>query len=99
MAFVGTLNAKVKLTRLGVAARMSNSALSPHDQGASCGQVKSCVNPEERLALVRQHGTFTLAYSAAKTDRTQPYHSIEVRVERPGLSMLARDGYYLNALP
>ena len=42
---------------------------------------------------------YTLAYSAAKTDRTQPYHTIEVRVERPGLSMLARDGYYLNALP
>jgi VWFA-related protein len=42
---------------------------------------------------------YTLAYSALKTDRTQPYHSIEVRVERPGLSMLARDGYYLNALP
>jgi len=42
---------------------------------------------------------YTLAYSAAKTDRTQPYHSIEVRVERPGLSMLARDGYYLNAMP
>ncbi len=42
---------------------------------------------------------YTLAYSAAKTDRTQPYHSIEVRVKRPGLSMLARDGYYLNAMP
>jgi VWFA-related protein len=42
---------------------------------------------------------YTLAYSAAKTDRTQPYHTIEVRVERPGLSMLARDGYYLNAMP
>jgi VWFA-related protein len=42
---------------------------------------------------------YTLAYSAAKTDRSQPYHGIEVRVERPGLSMLARDGYYLNALP
>jgi lysylphosphatidylglycerol synthetase-like protein (DUF2156 family) len=68
MAFVGTLNAKVKPTRLGVAARTSNSALSPHDQGASRGQVKSCVNPEERLALVRQHGTFTLAYSAAFQD-------------------------------
>ena len=42
---------------------------------------------------------YTLAYSAAKTDHTQPYHTIEVRVERPGLSMLARDGYYLNAMP
>ncbi len=42
---------------------------------------------------------YTLAYAAARTDRTQPYHSIEVRVERPGLSMLARDGYYLNSKP
>jgi VWFA-related protein len=42
---------------------------------------------------------YTLAYSAAKTDHTQPYHTIEVRVERPGLSMLARDGYYLDAMP
>lgn len=42
---------------------------------------------------------YTIAYSGAKTDRSQPYHSIEVRVKRPGLSLLARDGYYLKALP
>jgi VWFA-related protein len=42
---------------------------------------------------------YTIAYAAAKTDHSQPYHSIEVRVERPGLSMLARDGYYLSAKP
>jgi VWFA-related protein len=42
---------------------------------------------------------YTLGYAAAKTDHTQPYHTIEVRVERPGLSMLARDGYYLNTIP
>ncbi|MBZ5699806.1 MAG: VWA domain-containing protein [Acidobacteriia bacterium] len=42
---------------------------------------------------------YTIAYSAARTDHTQPYHSIEVRVERPGLSLLARDGYYLNPRP
>jgi VWFA-related protein len=42
---------------------------------------------------------YTIAYAAAKTDHTQPYHSIEVRVKRPGLSLLARDGYYLNAKP
>jgi VWFA-related protein len=42
---------------------------------------------------------YTLAYAASKTDHTRPYHSIEVRVERPGLSMLARDGYYLNTIP
>ena len=42
---------------------------------------------------------YTIAYSAARTDHTKPYHSIEVRVKRPGLSLLARDGYYLNAKP
>ena len=42
---------------------------------------------------------YTIAYSAAGTDRSQPYHSIEVRVKRPGLSLLTRDGYYLNAEP
>jgi VWFA-related protein len=42
---------------------------------------------------------YTIAYSAARTDHTQLYHSIEVRVRRPGLSLLARDGYYLNAKP
>jgi VWFA-related protein len=42
---------------------------------------------------------YTLAYTAAKTDPTKPYHGIEVRVKRPGLSLLARDGYYLNAKP
>jgi hypothetical protein len=33
------------------------------------------------------------------TDRTQNYHSIEVRVERPGLEVFSRDGYYLGRLP
>jgi len=42
---------------------------------------------------------FTIAYSAADTDRSQPYHSIEVRVKRPGLTLLTRDGYYLNDQP
>ena len=42
---------------------------------------------------------YTLAYSGAHTDRSKPYHTIEVRVKRPGLSLLTRDGYYLNATP
>ena len=42
---------------------------------------------------------YTLAYSAARTDQTQPYHTIEVRVKRPGLKLLTRDGYYLDAKP
>ncbi len=42
---------------------------------------------------------YTLAYSGARTDRSKPYHSIEVRVKRPGLTLLARDGYYLSDKP
>ena len=42
---------------------------------------------------------YTLAYVPPGTDRTQNYHSIEVRVRRPGLEVLSRDGYYLARLP
>jgi VWFA-related protein len=42
---------------------------------------------------------YTIAYSGAHTDRSKPYHTIEVRVKRPGLTLLTRDGYYLNATP
>jgi VWFA-related protein len=42
---------------------------------------------------------YIIGYSGAHTDHSKPYHSIEVRVKRPGLSLLTRDGYYLNAAP
>ena len=37
---------------------------------------------------------YTLAYTPRGTDRSLEYHSVEIRVTRPGLSILARDGYY-----
>jgi VWFA-related protein len=40
---------------------------------------------------------YTLGYIPSGTDRAQNYHTIEVRVRRPGLSLLTRDGYYLAA--
>jgi VWFA-related protein len=56
---------------------------------------------EELYARVfeQARNQYTIAYSGAKTDRSQPYHTIEVRVKRPGLSLLTRDGYYLSAKP
>ena len=42
---------------------------------------------------------YTIGYSGSGTDRTKPYHSIEVRVRRPGLSLLTREGYYLSDNP
>lgn len=38
---------------------------------------------------------YTIGYLPSGTDRGKPYHSIEVRIKRSGLSLLARDGYYL----
>lgn len=40
---------------------------------------------------------YTLGYVPAGTDRSKNYHSIEVRVRRPGLNILTREGYYLVA--
>ena len=58
-------------------------------------------NLEELYARVSEQARnqYTIAYSGAHTDRSKPYHTIEVRVKRPGLSLLTRDGYYLNATP
>jgi len=37
---------------------------------------------------------YTLGYVPSGTDRAQDYHSIEVRIRRPELTLLTRDGYY-----
>ena len=42
---------------------------------------------------------YTLAYSSSGTDRGAEYHAIEVRVERPGLTIRTREGYYVGATP
>jgi len=42
---------------------------------------------------------YIIGYSGSTTDRSVPYHSIEVRVRRPGLNLLTRDGYYLSGTP
>ena len=58
-------------------------------------------NLEELYARVSEQARnqYTIGYSGARTDRSQPYHTIEVRVKRPGLTLLTRDGYYLNDKP
>ncbi len=42
---------------------------------------------------------YTLAYVPRDTDRRRQYHGIEVRVRRPNLTLLARDGYYVLNQP
>jgi Ca-activated chloride channel homolog len=41
---------------------------------------------------------YTLYYTPAETARGADYHTIEVRVEREGLSVTAREGYYVSGL-
>jgi VWFA-related protein len=41
---------------------------------------------------------YTLAVSPHGTDKSHDYHTIEVRVRRPGLNVSAREGYYQSAL-
>jgi len=42
---------------------------------------------------------YTLAYVPQKTDRSLDYHAIEVRVRRPNLTLLTRDGYFTAPKP
>lgn len=41
---------------------------------------------------------YTLTFSPHGADKTHDYHTIEVRVRRPGLNISAREGYYQSAL-
>ena len=41
---------------------------------------------------------YTLTFEPGSTDTSHDYHSIEVRVARPGLNVRTRDGYYLSAV-
>jgi VWFA-related protein len=41
---------------------------------------------------------YTLTFSPRGADKTHDYHSIEVRVRRPGLNVWTREGYYQSAL-
>ncbi len=42
---------------------------------------------------------YTIGYVPSGTDRGKLYHSIEVRIRRPGLTLLCRDGYYIVPRP
>jgi len=41
---------------------------------------------------------YTLAFQPNPPDPSRDYHSIEVRVMRPGLNVRTRDGYYMSSL-
>jgi Ca-activated chloride channel homolog len=55
---------------------------------------------EELYAQVTEEARhqYTLAYSPSGTDKGKDYHEIDVRVERPGLKVVARQGYYTSGI-
>jgi VWFA-related protein len=71
---------------------------------ATGGDVYYATKPSElpdfyaRVTEQARH-QYTLGYLPEDTDRSKSYHSIEVRIRRPGLSLLTRDGYYAVANP
>jgi len=69
MVFADTLDGRLKANPLDAIVRASSGVLPGDGKRSTFGaEARSCTTPEGRLALLRQHGTFTLAYSAAFQD-------------------------------
>lgn len=67
-----------------------------HDSGGDVYYGLKSEDMEEFYSRVTEEARnqYTLAYNPAGTDRGAEYHSIEVRVRRPNLTILTREGYY-----
>jgi Ca-activated chloride channel homolog len=72
-----------------------------HDTGGDVYYAMKSHAMEDLYSRVTEQARheYTLAYSPSGTDRGAEYHSIEVRVKREGLTILAREGYYAGAAP
>ena len=67
-----------------------------HDSGGDVYYGLKSEDMEEFYSRVTEEARnqYTLAYNPTGTDRAAEYHSIEVRVKRPNLTILTREGYY-----
>ena len=72
-----------------------------HDTGGDVYYALKGHAMEELYSRVTEEARnqYTLAYAPTGTDRGAEYHTIEVRVKREGLTILAREGYYAGATP
>jgi len=72
-----------------------------HDTGGDVYYALKGRAMEELYSRVTEEARnqYTLAYAPTGTDRGAEYHTIEVRVKRQGLTILAREGYYEGATP
>ena len=67
-----------------------------HDTGGDVYYAARRNSLEELYSRVTEQARnqYTLAYAPQGNDKTKDYHSIEVRVKRPGLNILTREGYF-----
>lgn len=105
-ALIALLSSDVSVYAIGTDAALLRRGASPltryaHATGGDIYFVNNEAALSQAYAQVAEEARhqYTLAYSPEGTDRTKNYHSIEVRVKRPGLNVLARDGYYLVHAP
>ncbi len=71
-----------------------------HATGGDVYLTRSREDLESLYARVTEQARnqYTLAYAPARRGAAEEFHEIEVRVRRPGLILLARQGYF-NAIP
>jgi len=94
------LSADISVYGVGVDAAVINrgtTAMSRYAH-ATGGDIYYAAHPQELAKFYAQvseqaRHQYTIGYNPT-TDRTKDFHSIEVRIRRPGLTLLARDGYY-----
>ncbi len=69
--------------------------------GGDVFSARSRADFERLYSLVTEEARnqYTLGYVPQDTDRRAEYHTIEVRVKRGGLVLLAREGYYAIPRP
>jgi len=67
-----------------------------HDTGGDVYYAAKRNSLEELYSRVTEQARnqYTLAYAPQGNDKAKDYHPVEVRVRRPGLHIITREGYY-----
>lgn len=89
---VGSAGLNRKFTRLQSYANDTGGDIYYAAKRASLEQLYARVTEEAR-------NTYTLAYVPRGNNRAKEYHTVEVRVRRPGLNIRTREGYFSGLLP
>jgi VWFA-related protein len=94
------LSADISVYAVGVDSAILNRGTTTmsHYAHATGGDIYYAAHPADLSRFYAQvseqaRHQYTIGYNPT-TDRSKDYHSIEVRIRRPGLTLLARDGYY-----